>query len=923
VSYHSRLSGRFRRPFPHRSSILGRLICALLLCALSGVSAHADPPGAPDSPSFSDIAADSVKATAPALPDNATSLTLQQKLYSDADEAYTDVATGLAGQSVTPVTGLSAGTYYVFRYVAMGADGNTAGYGNYVQTLPPPPTAPATPGFSNVQATSLEVPVPELPANASQLKLQRKQAGQPDASYEEVAQFDSYYWYLGQTAQVYGLNAATTYTFRWLAAGEGGTTAGASADVTTAPAPPDAPDSPQFSDVTLNSLKVIAPALPANTNSLTLQQKLYSEADEAYADVATGLAGQSVTTVTGLNPSTYYVFRYLSVGPGGSTAGYGNYVQTLPEPPEMPQPPTFQNVTATTLEVPVPALPANTWQLKLQQKLAAEPDTAYFDVAWFDASYWFQGQVAYVYYLNAHTTYTFRWVASGSGGTTAGPGADVTTAPAGDPEATPTPEPTAEPTPEVTPTPEPTPVVARPDVMIRKANETQYLGDGVYHAAGAGQTKAQVVVPETAAVFSVKVQNDAAAATSLKVTGTGDGDGWTVKYLDAPQNGNDITASVAGEGWMTPALEPQAFHELWVEVKSGGAVSQTTKEVLVSAVSTDDVVVVDAVKATTSIQKLAKIQFSLDGGATWLDTIGANGPVVPTVVEKSVVGFRAIKANPDVPWPGMPGYMPLWKRGAETMTGETIWWQFPIATPPGTPAQIVTGECGDQASVAVRVRPAYDVMLQPDKGLILAGPGPESLRQTALTVTVIDEHEAAVPDVRVRFHARYEDGTAAGEIGAAGLVDDEATTDADGHASVLWTSGARSGEVHLEAEVLYAASIATGEKDRSTILLNKGYLRLDYGAWQEDANGHWSRPVTASAWFLGQKIAGRGVSLSVAVAELDGAPLAGGANVAPLDAATGTTDANGKFVTTQRWNPPQAGEWPHDYAVTVTVAPGQ
>ena len=54
-------------------------------------------PGAPGTPTFSNITATNVHVTAPSLPTGAVSLTLQRKLSTQADTAYVDVLAGLAG----------------------------------------------------------------------------------------------------------------------------------------------------------------------------------------------------------------------------------------------------------------------------------------------------------------------------------------------------------------------------------------------------------------------------------------------------------------------------------------------------------------------------------------------------------------------------------------------------------------------------------------------------------------------------------------------------------------------------------------------------------------------------------------------------------------------------------------------------------
>ena len=107
------------------------------------------------------------------------------------------------------------------------------------------------------------------------------------------------------------------------------------------------------------------------------------------------------------------------------------------------------------------------------------------------------------------------------------------------------------------------------------------------------------------------------------------------------------------------------------------------------------------------------------------------------------------------------------------------------------------------------------------------------------------------------------------------------------------------------------------DKDELALQVVPGYSRVNYGTWTQDATGAWSRTVKVSTWFLGQKVGGRAVQLTGKVLDENGATVAGWENSAPLDAATGTTDANGVLTTVQRWNPVEAGTWPHDFKVEV------
>ena len=119
------------------------LLCLFGMLALSGgftPSRAQTAPSPPSAPTFSSIAQTSVVATAPTLPANATSLTLQRKFSWEMETSYAVVATGLAGGSATTASGLNGGNSYAFRYLAVGSGGSTPGTAAIVTTLPPPPT---------------------------------------------------------------------------------------------------------------------------------------------------------------------------------------------------------------------------------------------------------------------------------------------------------------------------------------------------------------------------------------------------------------------------------------------------------------------------------------------------------------------------------------------------------------------------------------------------------------------------------------------------------------------------------------------------------------------------------------------------------------------------------------------------------------
>lgn len=133
----------------------------------------------------------------------------------------------------------------------------------------------------------------------------------------------------------------------------------------------------------------------------------------------------------------------------------------------------------------------------------------------------------------------------------------------------------------------------------------------------------------------------------------------------------------------------------------------------------------------------------------------------------------------------------------------------------------------------------------------------------------------------------------------------------------MWKTDGVAGDVNFKAMLLTDSGQERNFSNHKTINVNAPYTRLELGSWTENANG-WSRSVKVSTWFGKRKVAAMAVALTTQILDYETeAPVAGWQNAAPFDAATGSSDSNGNFATVQRWNPIEAGAWPHDYEVEV------
>lgn len=455
-------------------------------------------PGAPAAPSISNVTNNGLRATAPILPANATSLTLQQKLTSQADTAYANVATGLAALAQTNVTGLSASTAYTFRYIAVNAGGNTSGFSVNATSLPNAPAAPqnlaATPGNGQVSLAWDTV------AGATSYTVKSGPIGGP---YNTTVVTD-----LAVTSYVQtGLINGTTYYYVVLANNAGGSSPQSNEASATLPLPPppaptqltavvvddqvqlswqaseganayfvyrssqtgtgynviQAPEITTYTDsavqrgqtyfyivkaVNANGLsaasnevsKTIRPLPPTNLAAIQGTASgeialswIASAGATAYVLERSTINGgpynmlpNAITSSpfldTGLTNGTSYYYRIIAMNGGGQSEQSNQGSATPQSPASVPGLPTFSNLTIESVSVTAPALPQNAQSLTLQIKTDGQSDLHYLDV-----STGLGGVTTPVMNLDSGTKYYFRYIANGANGVVSGGAADVTT----------------------------------------------------------------------------------------------------------------------------------------------------------------------------------------------------------------------------------------------------------------------------------------------------------------------------------------------------------------------------------------------------------------------------------------------------------------------------------------------------------------
>lgn len=142
----------------------------------------------------------------------------------------------------------------------------------------------------------------------------------------------------------------------------------------------------------------------------------------------------------------------------------------------------------------------------------------------------------------------------------------------------------------------------QPDLLVRRDYDLRFVGDNIYSLTGVGQAKAQEVEPDKPAVYFLLLANDGASDDSFTLTSSLPDPGWTVRFLDAPVEGEDISDQVFGSGWRTPVLRLNETRELRVEVIGSSEVQGVSLcRLSIRATSTTDPTKTDCVRTITAV----------------------------------------------------------------------------------------------------------------------------------------------------------------------------------------------------------------------------------------------------------------------------------------------------------------------------------
>ena len=264
--------------------------------------------------------------------------------------AYQEVQSFSAGVTFVQITGLAASTSYSFRVRAANSGGYSA-YSNTAsattQAIPAPPAAPTVLTAQAASTSAINLSWQDNSANEDSFHVQQLVNG----AYQEIQ-------ILGPnmtSVQIGGLTAATTYSFRVVAANAIGFSAysNVATATTQAPAPSPVPAAPSSltgwasssTEVTLNWIDN-----SSNETSFRVERQV----NGVFQEVLTTASNVVSARVSGLAAGTSYVFRVRAANASGYS-GYSNTATvTTPAAATVPAAPAklaAKGISADTIQL--------------------------------------------------------------------------------------------------------------------------------------------------------------------------------------------------------------------------------------------------------------------------------------------------------------------------------------------------------------------------------------------------------------------------------------------------------------------------------------------------------------------------------------------------------------------------------------------
>lgn len=281
------------------------------------------------------------------------------------------------------------------------------------------PSAPSAPGLTPVSATAIDVAVQALSGGATSYDLQRAPdvLGSP-GTYATIQSSVT----PSTTYHDTGLLALTGYWYRLVGVNGSGSTNGTGAEANTLPSAPAAPSALTVTPISNTAVDVAVQALSGGATSYDLQRAPDSSGSPgAWATIQASVTPSATFHNTGLTANTRYWYRLVATNTGGSTNGSSASGTTFPVAPSAL---VLDPISGTAIDVTIPALSGGAVTYNLQRA----PDVTGSPGSWATiGTAVTPSSTVHDTGLTVNTTYWYRLVAVGAGGSTNGTAASEIT----------------------------------------------------------------------------------------------------------------------------------------------------------------------------------------------------------------------------------------------------------------------------------------------------------------------------------------------------------------------------------------------------------------------------------------------------------------------------------------------------------------
>ncbi len=122
----------------------------------------------------------------------------------------------------------------------------------------------------------------------------------------------------------------------------------------------------------------------------------------------------------------------------------------------------------------------------------------------------------------------------------------------------------------------PTPLVLKPDLLLRPLDEPAFFGDNIYTDSDAGQTLTRTLYTGQTTAFIVRVQQDGNTPGAIRLALPPTPTGWTLRATDL-RTGTVLAQTSTGILWTTPTLAPGATADVQLELTPASTLADGTE----------------------------------------------------------------------------------------------------------------------------------------------------------------------------------------------------------------------------------------------------------------------------------------------------------------------------------------------------------